>query len=131
MRICFRGARMVRTSYHHATFGRGARISRDARGRKRSVFFVCFHRQYCAQCIAPALGLLTGRFCGFSAPQGRHVAPIGVKFGVDEVHSLFPPFPFFSFPSIPLFPFQQSSGKDICMLPVMQYLGFLVYMGVC
>ena len=41
----------------------------------------CFYRQHCAKCNAPVFKLLGGRFWGFFAPQGRHVAPMGVKFG--------------------------------------------------
>jgi len=44
---------------------------------------VCY-RQHCAQRKAPVFKLLKERFWGFFAPHGRHVAPIGVKFGVEE-----------------------------------------------
>jgi len=32
----------------------------------------------------PVFKLLRGRFLRFFAPQGQHVAPMGVKFGMDE-----------------------------------------------
>jgi len=40
--------------------------------------------QHCAQRNAPVFKLLRGRFWVFSTPQGRRVAPIGVKFGTQE-----------------------------------------------
>jgi len=41
-------------------------------------------RQYRMQRKAPVFKLLRGRFWGFFAPQGWHVAPTGVKFGMEE-----------------------------------------------
>jgi len=32
----------------------------------------------------PVFSLLRGRFLRFFAPHGRHVAPMGVKFGMEE-----------------------------------------------
>jgi len=43
-----------------------------------------FYRQHCAQRKPPVFNLLRGRFWGFFAPQGLHVAPMGVKFGTEE-----------------------------------------------
>jgi len=37
----------------------------------------------------PVFRLLTGRFLGFFVPQGRHVAPIKVKFGREELPAKF------------------------------------------
>ena len=39
----------------------------------------------------PVFSLLRGQFWGFFAPQGRHVAPIGMKFGMDLLHAKFHP----------------------------------------
>jgi len=44
---------------------------------------LCCYRQHCAKRKAPVFKLLRGRFEVF-APQGRHVAPLGVKFDAEE-----------------------------------------------
>jgi len=52
------------------------------------------YRQHCAKRKAPVFNLLRGRFWGFFAPQGRHVAPMGVKFDTDRgplLHAKFHP----------------------------------------
>jgi len=43
-----------------------------------------FYRQHCAKRKARVFNLLRGRFWGFFAPHERQVAPMGVKFGIDE-----------------------------------------------
>jgi len=43
-----------------------------------------FYRQHCAQRNAPVFNFTQRPILRFFAPQGRHVAPIGMKFGTEE-----------------------------------------------
>ena len=43
-----------------------------------------FYRQHCAQRKSAGISFTQRLILRFFAPQGRHVAPMGVKFGVEE-----------------------------------------------
>ena len=55
----------------------------------RYFFSSFYYRQDLPHAGLTILFLLTGRFLGFFAPQGRHVAPIKVKFGMEALHAKF------------------------------------------
>ena len=68
--------------YHRAKFD-GNRAT-DVGVRGRNVVFFYFLPAGSAAGSSAGISLTHGPILGFFAPQGRHVAPIKVKFGTDE-----------------------------------------------
>jgi len=55
-------------------------------------FFFFFTGSICAQRKPAGISFTQRSILRFFAPQGRHVAPMGVKFGMEEVPSSMPNF---------------------------------------